>query len=233
MMALSLVLISVACGLAVAWIYRGTADRDAVRLARKHVYAHLLEFRLFADDPQLVFRAQLALIAANARLLVLLLPPLLISAVPLAWIALQLDAVYGTRPLAVGQAAIVTAQMETDAIPSLQAPPGILVETPPVRELSDQQVSWRIRATEAVRGDLRLTWRGETIEKTVSAGDRTVFLLRRRVHPFLQFLLQPEESRVQTAGVEWVEVDYPKAESWILWFLAISTVSALVFDRYA
>jgi hypothetical protein len=230
---MSLVLISVACGLGVAWIFHRTADRTAVRAVRKRVYAHLLEFRLFADDPRLIFRAQLALIAENARLLGLLLPPLAISAVPLAWIALQLDAVYGTLPLPVGQAALVTAQMRADGTARLDAPPGILVETPPVHDFIDGQVSWRIRATEAVRGSLRLSLDGQAIEKNVSAGDRTVFLLRRRAHSFYQFLLHPEEPRIPTAGVAWVEVDYPKSESWIFWFLALSTASALFFGRYA
>ncbi len=36
-----------------------------------------------------------------------------------------------------------------------------------------------------------------------------------------------------TVGIAWVEVDYPKTESWIFWFVAISTASALVFNRYA
>jgi hypothetical protein len=230
MMAVSLVLISVACGLGVAWIFHRTSDRTAVQVARKRVYAHLLEFRLFADDPRLIFRAQLALIAENARLFRLLLPPLLISAVPLAWIALQLDAVYGSRPLPVGRAAVVTAQLEKDAVLSLDGPPEISVETPPVRDSNDPQ---RIRPTQAVRGSLRLTLQSNTIQKTVSAGDRTVFLSRRRVRSLVQFLLHPEESRIQTPGVAWVEVDYPKSESWILWFLAISTASALTFGRYA
>jgi hypothetical protein len=233
MMPVSLVLISAACGLGVAWIFHRTTDRAAVQTARKRVYAHLLEFRLFADDPRLIFRAQLALIAENARLFRLLLPPLLISAVPLAWIALQLDAVYGSRPLPVGQAAVVTAQLEKDAVLSLDGPPEFSVETPPVRDSVDQQISWRIRPTQAVRGSLRLTLAGKTIEKNVSAGERTVFLSRRRVHSLFQFLLHPQESRIQTPGVAWVEVDYPKSESWILWFLALSTASALTIGRYA
>jgi Type I phosphodiesterase / nucleotide pyrophosphatase len=115
----------------------------------------------------------------------------------------------------------------------LDAPRGISVETPPVRDLSDRQISWRIRPTEVVRGSLRLTSWGNTIEKKVSAGDRTAFLLRRREHFLFQFLLHPEESPIRPPGVAWVEVDYPKMESWIFGFLAISTASALVFNRYA
>jgi hypothetical protein len=54
-----------------------------------------------------------------------------------------------------------------------------------------------------------------------------------RMHSIYQFLLHPEEFRVRTAKITWVEVDYPKSDSWIFWFLALSTSSALVPGRYA
>ena len=237
-MTASLVLISAACGLAAAWVFRHATDRTAVRIARKRVYARLLEFRLFADEPLLIFRAQLALVGENARLFTLLLPATLISGIPLAWIVLQLDAVYGYRPLTVGQAATVTAQLDSgiqsgDAHSSLETPPGILVETPPVRDFEDRQISWRIRAIRPASGLLKLTLRGHTIEKNLSAGDRTIFLSQRRTHSLFQYFLHPEEPRIQTPAVVWIAVDYPKTDAWIGWFLAISSASALVFGRYA
>jgi hypothetical protein len=237
-MTASLVLISAVCGLAAAWVFRHATDRTAVRIVRKRVYARLLEFRLFADDPRLILRAQLALVAENARLVPLLLPAALISGIPLAWIVLQLDAVYGYRPLTVGQAATVTAQLDSgiesgDARSSLETPPGILVETPPVRDFEDRQISWRIRATRPACGLLKLTLRGHTIEKNISAEDGTVFLSHRRAHSLFQYLMHPEETRIQTPEVVWIAVDYPKTDAWIGWFLAVSAASALVFGRYA
>lgn len=238
MMWLSLALISVACGAGVGWLFRRTSNRDVVRRARKRVYAHLLEFRLFADEPRLVFRAQIALIVENVRLCLLLAPAALLAGVPLAWIALQLDAIYGSGPLPVGQAAIVTVQMENGIAPddppsSLEVPQGIALESPPVRDFSDGQISWRIRAAKPVRGRLKLTLGGNTVEKNISAGDRTIFLAPRRVHSWLQFLLHPEEPRIPAPGVAWIGVDYPKKESWLVWFLALSTASAVVLGRYA
>jgi hypothetical protein len=238
MMWLSLALISMACGVGVGWLFRRTSNRDAVRRSRKRVYAHLLEFRLFADEPRLVFRAQIALIVENVRLCLLLAPAAILAGVPLAWIALQLDAIYGSRPLRVGQAAIVTVQMEKgialdDPPGSLEGPPGISVETPPVRDFTGGQISWRIRAAEAVHGRLKLTLGSNIIEKNISAGDRTIFLARRRVRSWFQFLLHPEEPRIPAPGVAWVGVDYPKKESWLVWFLALSTASAVVLGRYA
>jgi hypothetical protein len=42
-----------------------------------------------------------------------------------------------------------------DAAATLQAPPGIAVESPPVRVFAERQISWRIRALRPVRGKLR------------------------------------------------------------------------------
>jgi len=238
MMTVSLVLVSMACGVGVAWIFRWTVDGDALRLARKHVYAHLLEFRLFADEPWLILRAQGALIVENLRICGLLLPAAVLCVIPLAWIFLQLEGVYGYQPLKIGQAAMVTVQMDGaiepgDAQSSLEAPPGIAVETPPVRDFHDKQISWRIRALKPVGGRLKLNVRGNAIEKDVSAGDRTLFLTPRRSHSLVQFLLRPEEPRIASSGIVWVEIDYPKTDSWLVWFVVVSTSSALIFGRYA
>ena len=151
---------------------------------------------------------------------------------------------YGSAPLALGQPAIVTAQMRTAPAQgersSLQAPNGIAVETLPVRSFADRQVSWRLRPSEPVRGTLRLTIGGLTVEKTISAGERGLFLPVQKSRSLLNWLLHPGEGRLPQGDVEWVEVGYPKADvalagialSWVAWFLIISTASALVFARW-
>jgi len=237
MMTASLVLISVICGLGVAWIFGNTADHNALRGTRKRIYAHLLEFRLFADEPRLILRAQGALIAENARLMRLLFIPALISAIPLAWILLQLETVYGYRPLEIGQAAMVTAQMGRGIEPSdlntvLQTPIGISVETPPVRDFADRQISWRIRATQPATGFMRLVTGAGDVEKKLSAGDRSIFLVPRRSRSFASFLIHPEEPSLKSKSVEWIEVSYPRTESWILLFLIVSTISAFAGGHF-
>ena len=233
-----LVVISVLCGFFVDWVFRHIGNRAAIRAARKRVYARLLEFRLFADEPRLVLRAQWALLTDNLRLLRLVLVPGLIAAVPLAWIALQLESAYGYDPLAVGEAAVVTAQMDGDITADdlrsgLQASPGLTVETPPVRVFEDRQICWRIRAAKPSEGTLSVTLRGNTIEKSVAAGVRPIFVSQRRESSLFQHLLHPLESRISAPGVQWIEVDYPQKYWWIFWWLAFTTVSALAFGRYA
>ena len=63
-----------------------------------------------------------------------LLLPTLILAFPMTWLVLQLDTVYGHRPLRAGEAAVVTAQMGR-AIGAgerieLRGTGGVQVETP-------------------------------------------------------------------------------------------------------
>jgi hypothetical protein len=233
----SLAVVGVICGVAASLVFGRTADTRAVRATRRRLYAHLIEFRLFADEPALIWRAQKALVRDNLRLLALVARPALILLLPMAWVFAQLDWLCGYGPLVPGQPAIVTAQMAgslepADAGASLAAPPGIAVETPPVRVWHDRQISWRIRPAAAVEGVLELTVRGHKIDKAVTAGGGA-FALRRRVRSLAAFLLHPWERRIAAGDVRWVEVDYPHGGwSAVLWFLAISAASMMGFSRW-
>ena len=189
-------------------------DRAAVRVAGKRLHARLLEMRLYSSEPALLWAAQKALLRDNVRWLALMLRPALVLALPSAWLFMQLDSIYGHSPLAVGAQAVVTVQLAralapVDATSTLQAPPGIAVESPPVRVFAERQISWRIRALRPVRGNLRLVLRGHAIEKTIVAGEWNALLSPRRERSLLGFLLHPEESRLPAGDVAWVEVDYP------------------------
>jgi hypothetical protein len=188
--------------------------RAAVRAAGKRLQADLLEMRLYSSEPALMWRAQKALLRDNVRWLALMLRPTLVLALPLAWLFVQLDSVYGHSPLAVGGDAVVTVQLKralepADAAATLQAPPGIAVESPPVRIIARRQISWRIRALRPVRGELRLVLRGHAIQKTIAAGERNGLLSPRRERSLWGFLLHPEEPRLPAGDVAWVEVGYP------------------------
>jgi len=129
-------------GLLTAAVFGLTVNRAALRSTVRQIQGHFLEFRLFFDNPRLIWHAQKALVRANLRLLRIVLPPILILALPMAWLFVQLD----RGPLQAGKATVVTAQF--DRIPeqiTLEAPPEIVVETPPVRITAERQVVWRVR----------------------------------------------------------------------------------------
>ena len=230
--------VSMACGLLSAWVFSHTADMPALRATLRQIHAHFLEFRLFFDEPRLIWRAQKALLRLNLRVCALVMPATLTLALPMAWLVTQLNTLYGTAPLRTGGATVVTAQLSGDLLPTdaqsvLEGPPEISVETPPLRIVSERQIVWRIRPLRPVNGLLHFSLRGVTFNKAVEAGSRSLFRSKRRERSLFAFLMHPEESRLPAGGVAWLEVDYPNRSSWwIVWFVLISSASALIFARW-
>jgi hypothetical protein len=244
MIGLSLVVVSVSFGFFSLCVFKHTADLAAIRSTIKRVHAHLLEFRLFYDEPRLIWRAQKSILRENLRFFLLMLRPGIILTLPMAWLLVQLEAVYGYAPLTIGQTSVITAQVSGQFMPedfaaTLQMPPGFSLQTAPVRSMADRQISWRVRPLRSAGGSLRLGFRGAAIDKTIAAGTRPIFLVRARVRSLLQFLLRPEEGRLPAGGIDWVEVDYPKTDvviagialPWMVWFVLLS-LGALVFARW-
>ncbi|MEO6829341.1 MAG: hypothetical protein ABI164_05985, partial [Acidobacteriaceae bacterium] len=72
---ISLTVIAVLAGLAVLPVFAAFSDKAGLALAKRKIRAALYEFRLFGDEPRIVFRAQGQLLLWNARYLGLMLKP--------------------------------------------------------------------------------------------------------------------------------------------------------------
>ncbi len=101
--------IGLVAGAVAMWLFRRLADRHALRIAANRIQAHLLEFWLFVDEPASVWKSWRGLLAANARLLRLLLVPLAAISLPMVPLFFWLDSVYGRAPLPPGKPVVVTA----------------------------------------------------------------------------------------------------------------------------
>lgn len=231
----SLLPVSILAGIGMLLVFRYASDQAAVRRAKGVAQAHLLEFRLFMDEPRLVLRAQRDLIVANARFLKLMLRPVLVLALPMGLLLAGLEAFFGHAPLRIGQPAIVTAQLtDAAAILSLKASGEVAVETPPVRVPAERQVSWRIRPLRAAATELEIVRAGRTFRKSVSAGAGVHFLSERR-GSLAGLLLRPTEPPLSGSEIVWIEVRYPGAVilhlHWLIWFFGISAITALALRR--
>jgi hypothetical protein len=241
---LSLALLAAVAGIAMLWVIGKLSNQDAVRLTRRQIQATLLEFRIFWDEPRVVWRSQIRLLRLNLRYLGLLLPAVLIGVIPVALLMIRMEALYGRAPLPVGQPAIVTVQLagpidERAAPPRLEAPALVLVETPALRVFRDNQVCWRIRPLGAASGNLKLLVNGEVIEKHIVAGGPWCYLSDRRSGRLGDLFWHPGEPPLQNGNVTWVEIRYPTAFwgpgnfqfQWIWWFFAFSMLAGLLLKR--
>lgn len=194
---------SVIYGVIAVLVFRRLTDRTAIRRAVNQIMAHVMELGLFLDSPRLVLRAQRDLLRENLRFLRLVMLPSVILALLFALVY----AIYGHAPLPQGEASVVTIQMR-DAMPpvELEAPDGIVVETPGVSIPRDRQISWRVRPMRPSSGNLKF----HVADRIVTASF---------------FLHDP--------AIRSIDIRYPESMmlgvSWLVWFIAISSVSALVF----
>jgi len=222
--------IAMVCGAGTAAVFRRLANRRAAASAGKRMVAHLQEIRLYADEPALIVRAQLAAMRESLRLFEALMKPTLLMALPMAWLLVQLDAGIGHAPLHLNEAGIVTVHLTrelnaADARASLTAPPEIAVETPPVRSFAEREISWRVRARGAVESDLTVQLPEGRFTKSIAAGAEWRWVSPCEFRRVSGLLLHPWDGRLAAGNVKWIAIDYPEV-SWLGWFLAFSTVGA-------
>jgi hypothetical protein len=188
-------------------VVRRWSDQTAIAQVKGHAHAHMLEFRLFIDDPAQILRSQRALVVDNLRMMRLLLPSFLILAGPMLVVFWGLDAFYGRAPLRVGEAAVISVQSFHR---SIATPEGIVVETKPLFVQASNQTSWRIRPVHATSGTVAVA----SMQERIAAGSVIAYLPAPLV-------------RDPT-----IQIGYPRATvfgfHWLLWFVGLSTIAAFV-----
>jgi uncharacterized membrane protein (DUF106 family) len=240
--AVSLTVLSVLVGLGMLWVFRKTSDQPRIRAVKRKVHAYLLEMRVYGDDPGATWRAQKSLMGANLRYMGLALRPALWMVVPLAILLIHMEALYGRAPLEPGRPVLVTAELRNGAgapAPELLPPRGVEVSAPPVRILDERQVSWRIVPQGAASGEMRFRINGQNVAKAIEAGGGQRFIPGRRVHSAWEAFWHPDEPRISSGDVEWVDIAYPAASialfgfhiNWLVWFLIVSMLAALVLKK--
>jgi choline-sulfatase len=144
---------AVLCGVASALIFRAFAARGVTRTIDR-IMAHLMELRLFIDEPAVVMKAQRDLVRENIRLMGQIAVPCLVAALLYGVVIAEFGGTWGRGPLRAGEPAVVTERSTGSGDPQIEARPEIVVETPGIRVPAAHEVSWRIRPLRAFSGDL-------------------------------------------------------------------------------
>jgi len=147
---ITLIPLSALCGIVTGLVFRRFGS-GGLKQTVNRILAHLMELRLFLDEPALVWRAQRDLLRENLRLFRHIALPCLITAPLMALVLWQGDLFYGHGPLRAGEAVVVTAR---DLNARLEAPADVAVESPAVRIPRLNEVSWRVRPVHEFSGSL-------------------------------------------------------------------------------
>ncbi|HXP23222.1 MAG TPA: hypothetical protein VN807_03745 [Candidatus Sulfotelmatobacter sp.] len=222
-------------------VVRWTSDQKAIRRVKDRMGAHVLEVRLFADQPGVVLRAYLSLLGNTVLYLRHSLRPFFVLAIPLLLLFTQLEAYLGRTPVPLGRDFLVRVTFENrDSLedPVLRLPRGLVLVAPPVHIPLERQVDYRLNAEQLGTYDLRLVLPGSEYSKRVVAGGGL-----RRIVPdrerggWWRRLTSPGESPLpRESSVEKIEVEYPVRVfhlgsweiEWLVPFIALTLAAALL-----
>ncbi len=242
---LVLVLVSLFAGIVLLLVFARFSDQEALRSAKDRVRAHLLELRLFGHDAHLVWAAEKKIVGANLLYLRLILKPLVITLPIFAWMLFGLYGWFEFRPLAGGEAVVVSAFMAQPAKTAAQTPnlttgEGLQVETPVLRIYEENRCDWRVRALEAGEHRLVLSTGKERFERVVAVGTVRRSRVSRSASPRTPGPISGGgDPRSEAGAIERVEIDYPRARltvlgfevGWVTVFIVLSVAFSFLLRR--
>ena len=246
---ISLTVLGILTGIAILPVFGRFSNTEGIALAKRKIRAALYEFRLFGDEPRLVFRAQGQLLLWNARYLGLMLKPAAVVILPIIALTMMMDTVYGHRPLQVGEETLVTARVADNVDLNAVSPElrgtNVTVESPSVRLPDQHRIVWGVRATAPGNDNLSLSLPGSAAtdyaaQKRADVGAGLHILSDRRVTSLWNWMLHPGEKLLPRNSVfRCVEIQYPDAGvnlfgfgiPWILWFVVVSWITVFALRK--
>ena len=243
---LSATLVSAATGVLLLVIFKYTSNQQAIRRVRDDIKAHLLALKLFKDSTSVTFRAQGRVFWGAFRLMMLAIVPMLVMVVPVCLLLAQLALWYQSRPLQVGEEAVISVKLGDDgesSWPNVQLEPAsaAAVEVGPVRVLSKREFCWRVIARENGYHSMQFQVNQQAIEKELAIGEGFMRLSKKRPGwSWSEAVLHPwEQPFAPDSVVESIEIDYPDRQSyvhgtdwWVGYWFVMSMVAAFCFRPF-
>lgn len=242
---LSATLVSAVTGVVLLLLFKYTSNQGAIKRVKDDIKANLLALKLFKDSASVALRAQGRILLSAFRLAFYAVVPMLVMMVPVLLILGQLSLWYQSRPLRVGEEAVLTLKLNgrsDSSWPNVRLEPTDAIEPliGPVQVRSKREICWSIQARTSGYHRLVFQVGEQTGEKEVAIGDS--FMRVSTVRPgwrWTDTLLYPAERPFRPdAPIQSITIDYPQraswtsgSNSWVIYWFAVSMVAALCFRR--
>lgn len=236
----SLALFSLLLAILMLIIFRYTSNQAKIRETKNIIRAYIYELRLFKDELGIVLSAQKNIFIQNLKYMKYALKPMIFMIIPLGLFLVQLDSLYGYKPLAANESTIVSVKLNQNSkIPEtifVKSDGGLSIETPPLKIIQDKQIDWRIRANELGQHDLIFNVGDEQYKKNVFVGEQGITRVIPTVSApnFWNNLLYPAGEALAKEGlVKEIHVDYERNSinvyKWQLDWIVIIFVLSIIF----
>jgi len=239
---LLVVLLSIVIGFLMVVVFRYTSDQKAIRIAKDQLKAHLLAVRLFQDQLPVVLTSYGRILRGTGRYLRLAFRPLLFVALPLTLLIVQLDRYLGVTPLSTGRPFLIKARtVDSEVLNSIDLglPPALQQTAPVVHIPGENEVVWRLVATQPGNYVVNIGPPDRTLSKRVSVSNKLERLspVRLRGQFWERMLLSAESPLPAESPIQSIEVGYPSRSiafvgfewNWIWLFFVLSLVAGFLF----
>ncbi len=196
---IDLTLWSVLCGIAALIVYKYVSNQKGIERAKNQIKMHLLEVRLWRNDPRVVFGSTGKILFKNFIYVSHNLLPMVVMFAPFMMVLFQLEANYAFDPAPVGAVEVLSVKLDPDSAlkatdVQLTLPDGVELDAPPMRT-PDGEAFWRLKATAPGDHELKLVAGGHELVKGWAVGGppRKVPVMRTRS---LEGFLYPGEAPI-------------------------------------
>jgi len=240
---LSLLLVSILSGAGMLWVVGKTTPQKALERARDRLAAGIYEVRLFLDAPRRVLGAQVGMIKWSIIYVGLVIPALLVMAIPLGLFYLHLETRHGLAPLPVGEPLVVRVDLADGAdgrqVSASEMSSDVIPTAPPLYDADRQRVYLRVEVQRPGTHELELRIGEHAITKRLvaAAGEPAS---PERTRGAALFIAATDEPPLAPDGpIEQISVAHAAAETtylgvpmpWWLFWLGIATIAALALRR--
>ncbi|MCG8448084.1 MAG: hypothetical protein MI725_00710 [Pirellulales bacterium] len=237
-----LVLLSALFGIVVAIIFRWTSNQERLRRVADLCRAQVLAIKLFKDEPKTIFKAFRQLLHYSLVRIWCLVPSMIVLLIPSILLLVHLAVWYEHKPLTMGEAAVLELQFaenawaaNQDVLPDL--PAQFAIETPPLRDLEEKSILWRVRVKEPVPATIRWQVGSEVFEKKVAvSGEQDTLVpvsVRRPGSGWWDRLIHPaEEALKESSPLRGITIHHQQRSTpvfgWdVPWWVTVLFVSIL------
>jgi uncharacterized membrane protein (DUF106 family) len=243
---LSIVVVSVAVGIALLLVFKLMSNQARIDQTKRSMQASLFEIRLFGDNPRAIVRAQVDIFKRTLAYLRYSSIPILWTIVPLVILTAHLQSRYGYRGVHVGEGALVKVHVkagaeETASAITLDAPPGVRVDTPALWIPALHEVAWRVVGEREGAYALVVSTGGREFSKSLVVSERVQRRSPERLEAgLINQLLYPSESPLPSeAPMTSISVEYGAGyvsilgweSNWLVAFLIVSFAAAFAFKK--
>ena len=214
-----MIFISLLTAILMLFIYKKTSNQSGIKEAKNLIKGYLLEIRLFQNDFGIFLGGLKRLLSANLRYLAYNLKPLLVMILPIFLLLAQMNLWFGYNVPQPGETLLLKVEfnqaVEIDRLNlEVEAPPGVIVDSPPVRIIDENEVNWRLKIVELRGGQLVIKNGAEKYAKDISLPQSSlarVSAIRVSQNIWEQLLNPGEKPLPREAEIKKIEVVYPSA----------------------